>query len=255
MIYGKPAITIEDDQTDRIGIRTLILSQMWQPSRWPLSIAELDDEGPGVPEVPGGVIFIGKQTRRQAGALRTFWTFEGINGDGKGVSFKTRANSPDFGFDPGFAEAPIQRHPKIEELLDTYEGQVLDEQIIWPLRLSGSDGGGPGSALSGNATQGSINPMFGRGSYFTFQGGTYWFRYAILAGSAIPDITGKLFGSGGLPGQAPRYTGRNWLGAGAPFQRRGPVLDVTELYWLSDEGGWPKPIYRAGSSTAQGGTP
>src|SRR5688500_4018639 len=103
MIYGEPTIKVDDDQTDRIGIRTLVLSRMWQPSRWPLTIEELDGEMPGVPEVPGGMLFVGRQTRRQGGAVRTHWSFEGIDGDGKSVTFRTRGNSLDFQFDPGFS--------------------------------------------------------------------------------------------------------------------------------------------------------
>ena len=69
MIYGTPGIHIEDDVTDRIGIRTLVLAQMWQASTWPLSMAELDAETPAAPEVPGGLLLMGRQTRRFGGGL------------------------------------------------------------------------------------------------------------------------------------------------------------------------------------------
>ena len=138
MIYGDPQIHIDDDHTDRIGIRTLVLSQLWQPSRWPLSLAELDDEKPDVPEVPGGLIFIGEQTRRTPGALRTTWTFEGINGDGKSVTFKDRTNSPDYSFEPGFSQVSIIKHPAWQYLEKTYGGQVIDGQVIWPEYISSS---------------------------------------------------------------------------------------------------------------------
>lgn len=252
MIIGTPAITIEDDHTDRVGLRTLLLSQMWQPSRWPMSVGELDAERPPTPDVPGGVVFIGRQTRRQGGALRTLWSFEGIEGDGQSVTFKTRGKSLDWGFEPGFSEAPIQRHRRIEALLDKFEGQVIDNEIIWPRTLSGDGGGGTGIG-AGKQSSGKINPMFGRDTYFAFQGGTYWYRYMAQSEAEIPDVIGKLFSGASLPGGAPRHAGRNWLCAGAPFLRRGPAVEVTELYWLSDEGGWPKPIYGAGGGGSGSG--
>ncbi len=259
MIYGRPGIHVDDDQTDRIGIRTLRLSQMWQASRGDMSMVELDGEEPGAPDVPGGLWFIGRQRVRQGGVLRTSWTFEGVGGDGKDVTFKTRGNSPDFGFTPGFAELPIQRNPRFRKLRTDFEGSLLDSEVIWPEWLSDSntavDSGFSDVAaaigLSGNLRPttdasggGRPNPMFGQQSYFALQGGTYWYRYAARSEGEIPQIEGKLFTSGSLPGAARSFANRNWLGVGAPYTRRGPVVEVTEMYWLSEEGGWPKPIYR-----------
>lgn len=248
MIYGTPSVTIEDDHTDLVGLRTLLLSQMWQPSTWPLSMEALDSEAPDTPEVPGGLWIIGKQRRRQGGVLREFWLYEGINGDGKSVTFKTRGNSPHYGFDPGLSERPIQLHPKIENLLDKYEGQVLDNQVIWPLNLSGS---GNTSGLQKNESGQAINPLFGRDSYLAFQGGMYWYRYMVRHEREVPNIIGKIFKSGSLPGGAPAFSGRDWLGSAAPWQRRGPAaVEVVEQYLLSDDGGWPKELYgRGGGST------
>ncbi len=256
MIYGTPSLTIEDDQTDIVGLRHLLVSRMWQPSRWPMSLEELDAEAPEEPGSGGGMSLIGTQRRRQGGVLRSFWLYEGINGDGKTVTFKTRGNSPHYGFDPGFSERPIQLHPKIDDLLDKYEGQVIDNQIIWPLNL-GDDGAGTSGLSRGNewqhvtgndrvgaAAASDVNPMFGRDSYLAFQGGTYFYRYMVANESEIPNIFGKIYGSGSLPGAAPRFGSRNWLGAGAQFLRRGPVaIEVVENYQLSDDGGWPKQIY------------
>lgn len=243
MIYGTPSVTIEDDQTDIVGMRRLLLSQMWQPSDWPMSLDQLDAEGPDIPDIPAGMGLVGTQTRRQGGALRTFWHFEGINGDGKSVTFATRGNSPHYGFEPGFAEVPIQRHPNISQLLDDYDGQIVDNQVIWPLQIVG---GTAQIGLSGGdaSQQTKANPMFGRETYFAFQGGTYWYRYMVLDESEIPNIEGQIFAASDLPGRARNIGGRNYLGVGAPYQRRGPVaIEVIEQYWLSDEGGWPKEIY------------
>ena len=93
MIYGKPQLLIDSDSSDKIGIRTLIASMMWQPSQEGLSLAEIDAQRPGVPSVSGGVLLVGNETRRNGGAYKTSWTFEGIDGDGKSVTFKDRSNS------------------------------------------------------------------------------------------------------------------------------------------------------------------
>lgn len=257
MIYGNPSITIEDDQTDIVGMRRLVLSQMWQPSSWPLPLDQLDGQAPDAPEVPGAMGIVGKQTRRQSGALRTFWHYEGINGDGKDITFATRGNSPHYGFEPGFADVSIMQHPNIDQLLDAYDGQVMDTQVIWPRYVVGGSGGsgisssiafgGTGARSSGlnpGSSNNKINPMFGRDTYLSFQGGTYWYRYMVLDEAEIPQIEGQIFSASELPGRARNISGRDYLGVGAPYQRRGPVaIEVVEHYWLSGRGGWPKDLY------------
>lgn len=250
MIYGTPTIHRDDDQTDRIGIRTLVLSQLWQPSRWPLSQEELDAESPAPPEVSAGVVFIGQQTRRQGGALRTVWSFEGINGNGKSVTFKQRHNSIDYRFDPGFSEKSLLLLPNIQELFDTYGGYVLDGQIYWPPLTPEQTG----SANKKSATAGKPNPMFGRDSK-RMMDGTYSFRYAEIGyGKAFADV-GKIFTTGKLPGKPPTDIGdRNWLKATPGVIRRGPVHDITETYLLSEEGGHPEAIYGTAGKDGDGGS-
>lgn len=245
MIYGTPAIRSENDHTDRIGIRSLILSQLWQASRSGMTVAELDADEPDVPAVPGGVLFVDKQRRRNGGALKTYWAFEGVNGDGKDVTFKNRSNSIDYQFKPGFAEVSLLKSPKWPTLRDTYGLQNLDGQIVWQDTIPAASGA-PG--LSGaNSNAGQPNPIFGYDTYLRIEG-TYTFRYAVFSVSEIPDIDSKIFETGSLPGVAKPVGNRNWLGGGTPYVRRGPVLDVTEIYWLSGDGGWPPEIYDSGSS-------
>lgn len=237
MIYGTPIIHIDDDFTDRIGIRTLVLSQLWQPTTWPLSLVELDAQKPDIPDVPGGVQFIGEQTRRHGGALRTTWTFEGIAGDGKDVTFKGRSNSPDYSFEPGFSQTSLVKHPNWQPLKKSWNGQVLDGKVFFPEFISSS------SMSSGpvvGASAGQTNPLFGHTDFFRMEG-TYSFRYAAFTYGVAPGAIGKI--AGALPGVPPTVKNRNWLFASAPFQRRGPIIEITEVYWLSGEGGWPPQIY------------
>ena len=250
MIYGKPRVVRLNDVTDLIGIRTLVLSLLWQPSRPDLSDAEIDAEQPGAPEVSGGVLLVGSQTRQSEGALRTNWTFQGINGDGKSVTFRDRSNSLDYGFEPGFAQVSIQRHPKFQTLLKDYEGWPDNDgqHVLWNPTIA-STGSGGGLSASSNTT---ANPMFGVNEFFQMEG-TYRFRYASLT------LPGKILASSGmictgLPGEPPPLVeGRNWLMLPVQYRRRGPVFDITEQYWLSGRGGWPEPVYGGSDVKNSGG--
>lgn len=249
MIYGEPQFKIEADVTDRIGIRTVIFSKLWQASRWPLSDAELQDEKPAPPVMSGGVLFVGDETRPVPGALRTYWTFEGIQGDGQSVTFKDRTKSLDYGFQGGLEQVDIRKHPKIQDLIERHGG-IIDPsslEIIWPITV-------PASATSGmkkNAEEGERNPMFGRNEYLDVTG-TYTFRYADFNPPKDEGVSKIL--RGGLPGRAPKYEDRDWLKAPPLFIRRGPVFDITELYLLSGPGGWPEPIHNLASGNPTGGS-
>jgi hypothetical protein len=87
--------------------------------------------------------------------------------------------------------------------------------------------------------------MFGRDTFLMMEG-TYKFRYAAFSLTAAYNGVGTICVSS-LPGQPPVLgDGRNWLKAPPAWQRRGPVLDITEMYWLSDKEGWPVAIYGKG---------
>jgi hypothetical protein len=242
-LYGQQLIQIVQDTTDLIGIRILVLSQLWEPSGPDALTAA--SEAPEPPAVPGGVILVGEQTHKSEGAMRTTWTFQGIKGDGKSVTFKDREHSIDYGFEPGFAQIPIQQHPKFQELLDTYGGYPDNDgaRVIWPTEKPGTATGKSG--FNGNGKQKSeTNPMFGVQDYFRLEG-TYRFRYAAMQLPAgFYDRSGTIVSTGALPGKAPPASGgRNWLFVPPPFRRRGVILDITEMYWLSGPGGWPRPVY------------
>lgn len=239
MIYGTPSVLIDDDQTDRIGIRILILSLLWQPAPGDLSLIAIESQTPNTPDVPTGLALIGRQTRRSGGGLRTTWTFEGINGDGKSVTFKDRARSQDYHFDPGFSQVSLLKHPDWRRLKETYGGDEIDGDIRWPDSLPKSSG----TIGLGDEGKGEIpNPMYGHDDFLRLEG-TYSFRYASFNLTAPQSGVGKIHTSGRLPGEAPTFHDRDWLKAPVSYQRRGPVLDITETYWLSGPGGWPKPIY------------
>ena len=251
-VYGQLVFHIEHDITDRIGIRTLVLSKRWVASRWPMSIEETDEEVPAPPAMPGGMALIGRQTQTGKGGFRTMGTFEGVVGNGKDVTFKDRTNSIDYAFKPGFSQVSILRHPRFRQLQKDYNGFIdQDGQVYFPPTISGNTGS-RGLGGDGGSSEKS-NPMFDQ-TEFNRMEGTYSFRYASFSPGSEAHV-GKIFSTGGLPGRPPNIgEGRNWLGAPTDSARRGPVFDIIENYWLSGEGGWPVPIYgNPGSPGSKGG--
>jgi hypothetical protein len=249
MIYGTPLVKRETDVTDMIGIRTLVLGQIWQPSGSNLSQDQIDAESPGIPAVPGGLILVGLQCRPFGGCYKTTWTFEGINGDGKSVTFKDRTNSLDYGFDPGFAQVPIQTHPFFQDMLTQFGGypDPSSSTVLWPTTMP--SGGGPAvGASTANNNAATPNPMFGRQDYFSLDG-QYHMRYAVLTKPTGYSKINLIVDTSALPGQPPSDlpSDRNWLVVPPTYKRRGLIFEVMETYWLSYAGGWNIPSYTAPS--------
>lgn len=265
--YGDKFFRIHDDQTDRIGIRTLVLAQLWQATRARMTLDELDAEAPATPATPSGMELIGRQRRPVGGALKEFWTYTGVHGNGKDVTFKTYGNSPDYQFDPGFSQVSILKHPNIRELMDRFGGQVVDTEIVWPPLIeggvdfasAGSNGlgvfSGAGTATvtalglaGGNGSgAGQTNPMFGEQDFFRTEG-TYTYRYAAANLSGLRAGV-RIVSAAGLPGEAPGYEGRDYLVGPSPYRRHGPVYAITLVAWLSGAGGWNKYIYGGGAAS------
>ncbi len=246
MIYGTTAPHLVRDQTDLIGIRVLIMRQYWQATTEDPSQADLDALKPVAPRVPGGLIVMGEQTLKERGRFATYWTYQGINGDGKSVTFKDRNNSLDYGFEPGFSQVPIQVDKNFSAMLDKFQGYPSNDgtTVIWPPQLAAQDGAN-GLTVGQNTGSGKLNPMFGIQSYFEMDG-VYRHRYAER--SLPPNLfEGVGYIATDLPGNPQKLDdGRNWLKAPPVWTRKGVVYDITEYYWASRRGGWPEPVYRRG---------
>lgn len=254
MIYGRTLYHPVRDSTDLIGIRTLILRRRWTVDGTSVNQADIDAAKPAAPPVPGGLMLMGDQTVRERGCYATFWTFQGVSGDGSSVTFKDRTNSIDYGFAGGFAQVPVQVVKNFMTLLEKFQGYPSNDgtTVIWPPTLATEEADGGGSPLEktdGEAT--GTNPMFGIQTAFEMEG-IYRFRYASR------NLPQNLFSGVGyiavnLPGQPPRpRDGRNWLMAVPEYDRKGNVFDITEYYWLSRRGGWPAPLYKRGYLGAGG---
>jgi len=257
MIYGAPLVKRESDVTDRIGVRTLVLALIWQPSSSTLTQAEIDDETPDLPGgMPGGLLWIGQQTMPFGGCYKTRWTFEGINGDGKSVTFATRGNSYDYAFEPGFSQLPISQHPLFwTELLPNFSGSPdpQGDGVLWRPYLSGPVSGGTGLPGSGaGAASQTPNPMFAHQDYFSMEG-TYSYRYASLNPPTAYNPVGIACSTAALPGLPPQIPDRDWLPLAPRSKRRGLIFDCLESYWLSIEGKWCPPIYNGTGTTGGSG--
>lgn len=243
--YGLFLPRLADDFTDLVGIRTLTRHKTWQASRGDLTQEELDAEEPLPPDMPPGMLLVGSQTRPNGGGLRTSWTWRGVRGDGKSVTFKDRAHSFDTRFDPGLENIPIQHHPDFIYLRDNYGGFVDGNEIIWSPTLKGntSTRGLGGAAASGTET---LNPMFGRQDYFSANG-TYSHRYVSFTLTEAMSKAGRIHQTGELPGSIAKKlrfdAKRDWYKAPSPFVDLGFAFEVMEIYWLSAEGGWPAVMY------------
>lgn len=249
MIHGKLRLKIENDITDLVGLRTLVLSQFWQPTTGDLSVATLDAATPEAPAVPGGLLPIGQQTRQVDGGMRTFWTYQGIRGNGNVVTFKDRTNSLDYGYEPSFSQKPLETHPNFLAIVTQYGGYPdTNGRVFWPKENPvATEGGGGFSGGSGTKE----NPMYGQQDYFSIEG-TYRFRYLSKSQPETAAFSGMIVTSG-LPGNPPNVSeGRNWLLL-VFYRRRGLIFDITEQYWLSGRGGWPAPLYPSTSLSSRGG--
>ena len=253
MIHGTPLVKRQSDTTDLIGIRTLVLSQIWMPSSSTLTQDQIDAEEPDVPSVSGGLLLVGEQTVPFGGCYKTLWTFEGVNGNGKDVTFKDRAHTLDYAFDPGFSQMEIQKHPFFQDMLTQYGGFPDPEsgRVIWPQMMPNQGTAiAPGMLGYSSAASGAVNPMFDFQDYFSLEG-SYRCRYAALSlPTSLYTGIGTIFATDKLPGGPPTNlpadpdgTIRNWLKLPPPYKRRGVIFDITEIYWLSGRGGWPTPIY------------
>jgi hypothetical protein len=228
-LYGTPELEIVTDDTDQVGLRTLMVALAWAVLRWPMSIPELDEIAPAPPDVGGGLLLVGRRQRHNGGAMNTAWVYTGVNGSGKDVTFKTRGNSIDYRFEPGFSQVDIGLHPRIQQLLDSYQGSAIDGEIYFPPTIS----------KGGKSVKSPVGLM----RDFLRMEGTYSYRYVSFSRPS-QHHENRIVTGGSLPGTAPAVSSdRNWLVAPTMWQRRGPVFEIVEQYWLSGPGGWPAAVY------------
>lgn len=240
-VVGRHIVRTEDDRTDRIGVRTLILSRRWQASTDELSRDQLDAEAPPTPAAPKRMELIGSQRRPDGGGLREYWTYAGL--DPREDRVKRYGKSNDFDFQRSWEQLSLLQHRKITKLLSDYSGSVLDGQIVWPPTVGGGqDRRTIGIGDAGTNDAGETNPMFGHQTFFNFSG-AYSYRYVADNLNGLTQNV-RLVKAGNLPGAAPSFGDRDYLIGPEDYQHFAGHFIVELLALLSPIGGWNKPIYR-----------
>lgn len=139
--------------------------------------------------------------------------------------------------DTSWEEEPIEMHPKINEIIEKYAGDVDPETktvTFSRFYVPGRDGGRGLPGNEANASTQERNPFFGVFKYKKLSV-IYTRTYAI---SDIPNNLLRRVGKvvANPPGSPPELTGRTkWLVLPVRANRRGNVVEVTESYQLLDE--------------------
>jgi hypothetical protein len=164
-------------------------------------------------------------------------TYEGENdetsqrsgGGGGSPDRPGEAEGKIYEWSPSFEQTDIAKHPRIEFLLDKYQG-VVDEgtgSVSFPKTLSKPEEGLGGS----DNAEGTTNPMFGVTEFLSL-GGT-WSEQSLE--KTIPDeiftSIGKLFLR--VPGGLPTPDQRFWLQLPPVVVQHGDRWKVTQRWMLS----------------------
>lgn len=245
-VYGNPKPVLKSDTIDKSGVRHLALSQIWQPRQPGLSTAEMLAECPNAPVVPGFTLVLPIKTELQGGYFETTWTLDGpATGILTAGAVQDRSNSTDWTFEPIWQEKSLALHPNFQNLLADYSGTIdaTSGRINWQTPLSVSNGSG----LDAGSSNTIDNPMYGRQTYFDLTGGIYSFRYTQKDRySGLYAYVGNILATGSLPGLPPNFPNRNWMKIQPKESKAtGSLFKFEEIFWLSEEGGWPKQIYPA----------
>jgi hypothetical protein len=253
--YGNFPLRVTTDSIDKVGIRHLVMAQKWAPPRSGMGALDIVGAAPAAPTAPAWMGLIGIDTRPAEGCLETRWTYEGASGTDSYSGLKDRTNSLDYDFEAGFQSVDIKLFPTFATLLKNFAGTVdpSDGTVQWAVTLTQQQASANG--LAGGSQTPTANPMYGVQDFYRMEG-TYTYRYASLGSlpqGLYDDKIGAAFTTGALPGTPPTVTqGRNWLKCPPRYKRRGPVFDITEIYWLSGPGGWPAPVYPVNTNPATG---
>ena len=158
--------------------------------------------------------------------------------------------------DSSFREIPVEEHPGIDELLETYGGVIIDGKVNWIDNFEFADDLNLG--LSDTDAQGRTrHPFFGQKTIMVWHGVARRTYYASDINSAYEGVA-TIFDQ--LPGEGPRIDfqyGENWIKRMPKPRQSGDGWEVTEEYWLSKPGGWKQGLdtltISPGSSGGGGG--
>jgi hypothetical protein len=162
------------------------------------------------------------------------------------VGYEGITNEPDpeadavYEFDVLLEENPIEAHPKIQDIIKKYAGEVdpSTKRVRFPLTLPNQNTSGAG-ALAGGGGQGATkrNPLFGLTSYLTL--GSV-FRRSTVSRTMPSDLLGRVGETRqSLPRGFPTPEGRLWLIMPPRAVLRGNIFEISDEWKLirsDDEG-------------------
>lgn len=138
-------------------------------------------------------------------------------------------------FDSSFKHADIRGHPRLQELIRKYGGQIQDDGTInWPLTLPTKNSNAFGAAKN----QSNKNPMFGADSYLELGAVFRGTRIRRSVSSDLLDRIGTIRKS--LPQGLPTPPNRDWLVFPPRAYERGNVIQEVDEWLLGPIGGWPE---------------
>jgi len=167
--------------------------------------------------------------------------------DGGDSSSMPGREKPTYSLNSSFEEEPIEAHPNINDIVTKYGGTWKDGRVTFPSKMPDEkkDTGGLSNAGTTSGTEQKPNPMCGVEKYKKLS--VQWsvtYAATVIPGSVLAAV-GRVISN--PPGSAPQVAGRTkWLVMPPTASKRGNVAEITENYFLLDEGTATE-IYKLGS--------
>jgi hypothetical protein len=202
-------------------------------SSWvvPFHCADAEEADSGsLPSPVGLPENVGKRNGREwdGGGYVVYATFEGMT-----PGFNEDKNF--WEFDSSFKNIDIRAHPKIQELITKYGGQIQDDgTITWPLIISAKSSGAFGASKSSSTR----NPMYGADTALELNAVYRSTKIRKNVSSDLLDRIGTI--KKGLPDGLPTPPNRDWLIFPPRAYERGNVVQEVDEWLLGPVGGWPE---------------
>ena len=138
--------------------------------------------------------------------------------------------------DSSFREIPVEQHPGLDDLLETYGGVLIDGKIEWIDNFEFASNLNLG--LSETASGQTRHPFHGQKTIMVWSGIARCTYYSNSIANLYSDV-GQIFDQ--LPRSGPRIDfqhGENWIKRMPKPRQSGDGWEVTEEYWSSMPGGW-----------------
>lgn len=167
------------------------------------------------------------------GSFTVTVTYEGNDSNGDTAPYGTR-EKPAYQLQSSFEEEAIEAHPKINELLKNYGGEIVNGRAVWPAKMpsqQNTNSGGLGGTKKSSSS--NKNPMCGVEKYKKLS--VQW-QVSYSATNIPPDVLVNVGRIMSPPGNPPSINGRTkWLCMPPTANKRGNTAEITETYLLLEE--------------------